>query len=43
VTPRYTLGGAHQGGYFGIPASGRWGEIRGINIDRVNGGKVVGN
>ena len=36
VTPRYTLGGTHQGGYFGIPASGRRGEIREINIDRVN-------
>jgi SnoaL-like polyketide cyclase len=43
VTPRYTLGGTHQGGYFGIPASGSGGEIREINIDRVNGGKVVRN
>ena len=43
VTPRYTLSGTHQGGYFGFPASGRRGEFREINIDRVNGGKVVGN
>ena len=41
VTTRYTLGGTHQGEFFGIPASGRRGEIRGINIDRVDGGKVV--
>ena len=41
VTTRYTLGGTHQGEFFGIPASGRRGEIRGINIDRVEGGKVV--
>jgi len=42
VTTRYTLGGIHQAEFFGIPASGRRGEIREINIDRVNGGKVVG-
>src|SRR5215211_1033696 len=41
VTTRYTIGGTHQGEFFGIPASGRRGEIRGINIDRVEGGKVV--
>jgi len=41
VTTRYTIGGTHQGEFFGIPASGRRVEIRGINIDRVEGGKVV--
>ena len=43
MIPRYALGCTHQGGNLGIPASGRRGEIREINIDRVNGGKVVGN
>ena len=41
MTTRYTLGGTHQGEFFGIPASGRRVEISGINIDRVEGGKVV--
>ena len=41
VTTRYAIGGTHQGEFFGIPASGRRGETRGINIDRVEGGKVV--
>jgi len=41
VTTRYTLGGTHQGEFFGVPPSGRWGEASGINIDRVVGGKVV--
>jgi predicted ester cyclase len=25
VTTRYTLGGTHQGEFFGVPATGRWG------------------
>ena len=41
VTTRYTLGGTHQGEFFGVPGTGRRGEISGINIDRVEGGKVV--
>jgi predicted ester cyclase len=41
VTTRYTLGGTHQGEFFGIPATGKRGEISGINIDRCEGGKVV--
>src|SRR5215203_7322040 len=41
VTTRYTMGGTHQGEFFGVPASGRRVEISGINIDRVEGGKVV--
>lgn len=41
VTTRYTFGGTHQGEFFGVPGSGKRGEISGINIDRVEGGKVV--
>jgi steroid delta-isomerase-like uncharacterized protein len=41
VTPRYTLGGTHQGEFFGVPASGKRVEISGINIDRLEGGKLV--
>ena len=41
VTTRYTLGGTHQGEFFGVPATGKRVEISGINIDRVEGGKVV--
>jgi predicted ester cyclase len=36
------MGGTHQGEFFGVPATGRRGEISGINIDRVDeSGKVV--
>ena len=41
VTTRYTLGGTHEGEFFGVPASGRRVEISGINIDRFEGGKLV--
>jgi steroid delta-isomerase-like uncharacterized protein len=41
VTTRYTLGGTHQGEFFGVPGSGRRVEISGINIDRFEGGKLV--
>ena len=42
VTTRYTLGGTHQGEFFGVAATGRRGEISGINIDRFDeSGKVV--
>jgi steroid delta-isomerase-like uncharacterized protein len=41
VTTRYTLGGTHQGEFFGVPASGRRVEISGINVDRFEGGKLV--
>ena len=42
VTTRYTMGGTHQGEFFGVPATGRRGEISGINIDRVDeSGKVI--
>jgi steroid delta-isomerase-like uncharacterized protein len=42
VTTRYTLGGTHQGEFFGVPATGKRIEITGINIDRFDeSGKLV--
>ena len=41
VVSRYTASGTHQGEFFGVPATGKRAEISGINIDRVEGGKVV--
>ena len=42
VTTRYTLGGTHQGEFFGVPGTGKRIEITGINIDRCDeGGKLV--
>jgi len=41
VTTRYTFGGIHKGEFFGAPGSGKRIEISGINIDRLEGGKLV--
>jgi steroid delta-isomerase-like uncharacterized protein len=41
VTTRYTLGGTHQGEFFGVGGSGKRVEVSGINIDRFEGGKLV--
>ena len=41
VTTRYSIGGTHQGEFFGIPGSGKRVEVSGINIDRFEGGKLV--
>lgn len=42
VTTRYTLGGTHQGEFFGVPGTGKRVEITGINIDRFDeSGKLV--
>jgi steroid delta-isomerase-like uncharacterized protein len=42
VTTRYTLGGTHQGEFFGVPGSGKRIEISGINVDRFDeSGKMV--
>jgi len=41
VTTRYTFGGTHKGEFFGAPGSGKRIEISGINIDRLEGGKLV--
>ena len=30
-----------QGSFFGVPATGEWIEMRGIQIDRFEGGKIV--
>ena len=42
VVSRYTIRGTHQGEeFFGVPASGQRMEMRGIQIDRFEGGKMV--
>ncbi len=42
MTTRYTLGGTHQGEFFGVPGTGKRVEISGINIDRFDeSGKLV--
>ena len=42
VVSRYTIRGTHQGEeFFGVPASGQRIEMRGIQIDRFEGGKLV--
>ncbi len=42
VTTRYTMGGTHQGEFFGVPGSGKRIEISGINVDRFDeSGKMV--
>jgi steroid delta-isomerase-like uncharacterized protein len=42
VVSRYTIRGTHQGEeFFGVPASGKCFEMRGIQIDRFEGGKLV--
>src|SRR5690349_13228853 len=41
VVERFHAGGTHGGDFFGIPATGRSGEITGINIFRVVDGRIV--
>ena len=42
VVSRYTIRGTHRGEeFFGVPASGERMEMRGIQIDRFEGGKMV--
>ena len=42
VVSRYTIRGTHQGDeFFGVPATGERIEMRGIQIDRLEGGKMV--
>jgi steroid delta-isomerase-like uncharacterized protein len=41
VVMRWTARGTHQGELMGIPPSGNRVEVTGINIDRMEGGKVV--
>ncbi len=42
MVSRYTMGGTHQGEFFGVPATGKRVEITGIQIDRFDeSGKLV--
>ena len=41
VVERFRAGGTHRGDFFGIPPTGRSGEITGINIFRVVDGQIV--
>jgi steroid delta-isomerase-like uncharacterized protein len=41
VTMRWTIQGVHQGPFLGIPATGKAFTLKGINIYRFAGGKVV--
>ena len=41
VVTRWTVRGTHQGEFFGVPATGERIEMRGIQIDRFEEGKLV--
>lgn len=41
VVERFTAGGTHEGEFMGIPGSGRRVEMDGINIFRLEGGRIV--
>ncbi|MCC6314626.1 MAG: ester cyclase [Thermomicrobiales bacterium] len=41
VVSRWTLTGAHQGDYAGIPATGRRVNVTGMSLDRLRDGKIV--
>jgi steroid delta-isomerase-like uncharacterized protein len=41
VVTRWTVRGTHQGEFFGVPATGERIEMRGIQIDRFESGKIV--
>ena len=41
VVTRWTFSGTHRGALMGIPATGKQVAIKGISIDRIDGGKVV--
>jgi steroid delta-isomerase-like uncharacterized protein len=41
VVERFHSGGTHRGEFFGIPPTGRSGEISGINIFRIAGGRIA--
>ena len=41
VVERFTASGTHQGDLMGVPGTGRTIALRGINIFRVNGDKIV--
>jgi steroid delta-isomerase-like uncharacterized protein len=41
VVERFTAGGTHEGEFLGIPATGRRVEMDGINIFRLENGRIV--
>ena len=41
VVTRWTARGTHQGDLMGIPPSGASGEIGGVTINRISGGKIA--
>ena len=38
---RWTMRGTHQGNFQGIPPTGKKAVVQGMNISRLEGGKVV--
>jgi steroid delta-isomerase-like uncharacterized protein len=41
VFMRWTGRGTHRGAFMGVPPTNNSGEVRGISIDRIAGGKIV--
>ena len=41
VVERFRAGGTHHGTFFGVPPTGRNGEITGINIFRMEDGRIA--
>lgn len=41
IVTRYRATATHHGEYLGVPATGKYGEMDGISIDRVQDGKIV--
>ena len=41
VCTRFTWTGTHRGPFLGVPATGRYVAVKGIVIDRLNGGKMA--
>jgi steroid delta-isomerase-like uncharacterized protein len=41
VATRWTLGGTQQGAILGVPASGKYGSVTGLDISRIVNGQVV--
>jgi steroid delta-isomerase-like uncharacterized protein len=41
VVTRFTAGGTHEGDFMGVGATGKRIQVRGIDIDRLEDGKIV--
>lgn len=41
VVTRYRATATQQGEYLGVPATGKYGEMKGISIDRIQDGQIV--